>query len=103
MSEIDYNTKDLQTSVMRLQEENEKLKEQSLVWMKQAEKLSIQSRKFEYELVYIKSRIWELKNAIENAGVRPKLHKKIMTRHKKEWPTLWKTIEKLVEQYDKNL
>lgn len=103
MSEIDYNTRDLQISLMRLQEENTKLKEQSLLWMKQAEKISIQSRKFEYELTHLKSRVWELHSAIENAGINPRFHHKIMKKHRKEWPTLWKVIDRLVTQYDKNL
>lgn len=103
MSEIDYNTRDLQTSIMRLQEENEKLKEQSLIWMKRAEKLSIQSRKSEYELIYIKSRIWQIKQAIQNQGPKKTYHQKIVKKHRKEWPTLWVGIDKLIEHYDNNI
>lgn len=103
MSEIDYNTKDLQTSVMRLQEENLKLQEQALVWMKRCESYSIQCRKFEYELVYIKSRIWELKEAVTNKGKHPKVHDYIMKNQRRQWPRLWTTIDKLIAHYDRSI
>jgi hypothetical protein len=31
--------------------------------------------------------------AIENEGPRPDIHREIMARHRKEWPTLWAALE----------
>lgn len=38
----------------------------------------------------------QLREAIENAGPEPRFHRSMMHRHKKEWPTLWKAIRKIV-------
>lgn len=33
--------------------------------------------------------------AIENPGSHPDHHKYIMKKHRQEWPTLWKTIDRI--------
>ena len=103
MSEIDYNSRDLQTSLMRLQEENARLKRENATWIGVAEKFSLKSKKLEYELEYLKLRIWQIKKSIKDEGPNPKYHKKIMKKHRSEWPSLWAGIDKLVEYHDKNI
>lgn len=43
------------------------------------------------------TKIKTLGRAIRNAGPQPKLHASIMRKHRKEWPTLWKAIDSLLE------
>lgn len=64
MSEIDYNTRDLQVSLMRLQEENDRLRKENDSWIKASEKFSIKSKKLEYELDYLKSIIFKIEELI---------------------------------------
>lgn len=68
MSETDYNTRDLQVSLMRLQEENSRLRKENDSWIKASEKFSIRSKKLEYELDYLKSIIFKLKELINGYG-----------------------------------
>lgn len=39
----------------------------------------------------------EVRRAIVNTGSHPGYHTTIMNRHRKEWPTLWRALDKLVE------
>lgn len=68
MSEIDYNTRDLQVSLMRLQEENNRLRVENTSWIKASEKFSIKSKKLEYELQHIKSIIFKIEKLIEGCS-----------------------------------
>jgi hypothetical protein len=38
-----------------------------------------------------------IRDAIENEGPQPDYHQKVMARHRKEWPTLWKAIDAALE------
>jgi hypothetical protein len=38
----------------------------------------------------------DLRRAILDKGPRPDVHDEIMTRHRREWPTLWRAIDRLV-------
>jgi hypothetical protein len=38
----------------------------------------------------------ELRRAIEDPGPRPDIHFEIMARHRREWPTLWAAIDRLL-------
>lgn len=38
-------------------------------------------------------RLDKIRDAIENEGVLPGYHRRVMARHKSEWPTLWRAIE----------
>ena len=37
--------------------------------------------------------------AIENEGRAPAYHQMIMARHRREWPTLWKALDALRDNY----
>lgn len=39
-----------------------------------------------------------LRYAIEKEGPRPWFHRKIMRRHRRQWPTLWAAIDRLLER-----
>lgn len=39
----------------------------------------------------------QLSDAIYNEGSHPEYHRKIMDKHSREWPVLWKAISKLLE------
>jgi len=39
-----------------------------------------------------------LRKAIEDKGPYPKLHNKVMRRHRAEWPALWRAIDALLAQ-----
>ena len=38
----------------------------------------------------------ELIKAVLDRGPRPDVHDKIMAKHRREWPTLWRAIDKIV-------
>jgi hypothetical protein len=35
---------------------------------------------------------------INNEGPNPRHHRKVMKRHRKEWPSLWKLLDDLLEE-----
>lgn len=39
----------------------------------------------------------ELRKAIKKQGRNPKYHRETMARHRKEWPVLWKAIDRILE------
>lgn len=41
-----------------------------------------------------------IRAAVTNPGPKPLWHQKIMRRHRKEWPTLWKAIDTLMAATD---
>lgn len=38
-------------------------------------------------------RLDKIRDAIENEGISPGYHCRVMAQHKSEWPTLWRAIE----------
>ena len=96
-NEYDATIRELQSSLMRADEENRQLREQVLMWMKHAEKFSIESLNTRGELVSLKSKVWEIKEAIDNVGPVPQYHYHVMRKHRSAWTTLWKSIDKLIK------
>lgn len=47
------------------------------------------------EIELLRSAIDTLLDAINNAGPVPKHHIQVASKHRKEWPTLWKAIDRL--------
>ena len=43
-------------------------------------------------LIYAAKKWVAVREAITNEGPEPRLHRKIMKRHAREWPTLWKIL-----------
>ena len=41
--------------------------------------------------------IARLRKAVNNKGINPKFHDKLMARHRKEWPQLWVAIDALLK------
>jgi len=46
---------------------------------------------------YIKYLVDDLSSAIANQGPSPEKHRRIMRRHRRQWPTIWRKIDRLVE------
>jgi len=46
---------------------------------------------------YIRYLIEDLSSAITNEGPNPDKHRRIMRRHRRQWPTIWRKIDRLVE------
>lgn len=42
--------------------------------------------------------IRQLREAIDNAGPSPQAHSNIMRAHRREWPTIWAAIDRLVHR-----
>lgn len=42
--------------------------------------------------------IEKIRRAIENPGSHPAYHREVMTRHRKEWPVLWRAIDELMRE-----
>lgn len=40
----------------------------------------------------------QLRAAVENPGPNPAYHYRMMDQHRKEWPTLWNAIDKLLKE-----
>ena len=40
----------------------------------------------------------EVEYAIRCEGRKPAHHRKVMAKHRKEWPTLWEEIDKLLKE-----
>lgn len=40
--------------------------------------------------------LYEVIEAIQNEGPMPAYHREVMARHRREWPTLWNALDKLV-------
>jgi hypothetical protein len=96
-NEYESTIRELQSSLMRAEEENKKFREQALLWMKNAEKFSIEAINARTEMIALKSTVWEIKENIANAGPVPKYHYHVMRKHRSEWPALWKSIDKLIK------
>jgi hypothetical protein len=45
----------------------------------------------------VKAAIEELRSAIEDEGRAPEYHRAMMVRHRTEWPTFWRAIDRLLE------
>ena len=99
-NEYDATIRDLQTSVMRLQEEKEKLKYDVDTWVSAAEKFSIMSCKSKMQVDKLNSDIEKIRQAIEIEGPYPKVHRKIFNRHRREWPTLWRAIDNILNEHN---
>lgn len=44
----------------------------------------------------LRSAVEDLRVTIMNRGPNPSMHDKIMQRHRREWPTLWRAIDHLL-------
>jgi peptidoglycan hydrolase CwlO-like protein len=97
-NEYEATIRDLQSSIMRLQEEKEKLHFDVETWAKTCEKFSIDAFNAKSELTHIKAHIKSIEKTITNEGRYPKRHRKIMFKHKREWPSLWNAIDKLLDK-----
>lgn len=40
----------------------------------------------------------EILAALKNQGPSPTFHKYVMAKHRTEWPTLWKALDRLVKE-----
>lgn len=39
----------------------------------------------------------ELARAVRDSGPRPDIHRQILERQRREWPTLWRAIDRLLD------
>jgi hypothetical protein len=46
--------------------------------------------------------ISRLKRAVNNKGINPKFHDKLMKKHRKEWPELWAAIDAILKEDKSN-
>lgn len=88
MSEVDYSARDLQTSVMRLQELELQLK-------REIERLSIKNFYMQNQINDYNKAINAIYAVIENPGIVPTYHYHILRKHRSEWPGLWEKIDNL--------
>jgi hypothetical protein len=44
----------------------------------------------------------KIRLAIENEGTNPYYHRRIMYRHRREWPTLWRAIDALMALHERD-
>jgi hypothetical protein len=51
----------------------------------------------EHEIERLRSLLIGIQRAITEEGRSPAHHQQVMRRHRKEWPSLWKAINKAME------
>jgi hypothetical protein len=89
-NEYDATIRDMQKSI----DEYEK---QLSNWMKVAEKYSIDATLAKMERDTYLSMMKEVHRAIANVGPVPQYHAHVMRKHRSEWPTLWKALDKILD------
>lgn len=65
-------------------------------WMKAAEKFSNDAAFAKIENERYRSIFKDIEKAVNDAGLVPKYHHHVMKKHRDEWPTLWKAIDRLL-------
>ena len=86
-NEYEATIRDMQTSI-------DQYEKQLSTWMRTSEKYSIDAMESRLERDKYLSILVDIKNAIDNAGPVPKYHNHIIRKHRSEWPTLWKAIDR---------
>ena len=67
----------------------------------EAELLLAQIDELEEKYMELHVAALSLKFAVIDEGAKPKYHRKVMFRHRTEWPYLWKRIDDLIKVLDK--
>jgi hypothetical protein len=88
-NEYEATIRDMQTSI----QEYEK---QVNTWMKAAEKFSNDAVHAKMENDRYRSIFEDIEKAVKDAGIVPKYHHHVMKKHRDEWPTLWKAIDRML-------
>jgi hypothetical protein len=39
----------------------------------------------------------QIRAAVEDPGPHPEFHRRVLRKHRAEWPTLWEAIDRLLE------
>lgn len=52
------------------------------------------------DLKRLRAEVDAVVRAITDAGSHPDYHQALMTRHRHEWPTLWRAIDRLLSESD---
>ena len=72
------------------------------IWIKTSEKFSLEAFYATKERDIYKECFQEILKAIQDEGLVPLYHRHVMRKHRSEWPTLWKAIDKAIEQLKKD-
>jgi PAS domain-containing protein len=51
----------------------------------------------QHRIAELEAALREIRTAVEDEGVQPRHHRRVMARHEQEWPTLWKAIRRALE------
>lgn len=47
-------------------------------------------------MMSLEKAVEDVREAIENEGPVPEFHRKVMAKHREEWPTLWRALDSLL-------
>lgn len=64
-------------------------------WKKSYDERQIDRTKYD-------SLIQAIYDAIKNEGISPDHHRRVMRKHRRQWPTLWRAIDNLLEEFEKS-
>lgn len=64
-------------------------------WKKSYDERQIDKTKYD-------SLIQAIHDAIKNEGISPHYHRRVMRKHRRQWPTLWRAIDNLLEEFEKS-
>jgi hypothetical protein len=86
-----------ESTIRDMQKSIDEYQKQVNSWMKATEKHSIDATMLKIERDKYLSILMDIKNAIDVVGPVPQYHYHVMRKHRSEWPTLWKAIDKAVQ------
>ena len=89
-NEYEATIRDMQKSI-------DQYEKQLSTWMRTSEKYSIDATMAKIEKDKYLSVLMEIKESIDNVGPVPQYHYHIIRKHRSEWPTLWKAIDKALK------
>lgn len=72
------------------------LKSSEIIELLTKERDSLRSERDELQKL-----IDDIANAVNDEGVYPPHHRKVMFRHRSEWPFLWRRIDKAIKKVNK--
>lgn len=86
-----------ESTIRDMQKSIQDYEKQVNTWMKAAEKFSSDAALAKIQNEKYRSIFNDIEKTIKDAGVVPKYHHHVMKKHRDEWPTLWKALDRLLD------
>jgi len=70
-------------------------------WREAAEKLRRKIEQLQVERDTLRNLIKDIHEAVYNEGKNPRFHRRVVAKHRFEWPYLWSKIDRALYEYKK--